>query len=215
LRKGEPLSPERLEQGLEGIDAAAERMAGLIDELADIARIRSGAPLEMRPAPVDLVDLVRQTAAIYRRATERHQIVVEAGPEPVVGQWDRPRLERVLGNLLGNAVKYSPNGGRIVIRVGRESDVDGPVATLAVTDEGVGIPADDLPCVFDRFHRGGNVGAIAGDGIGLAAARQIVEAHGGAIDVDSVEGAGSTFTIRLPFDREPAPVAKLATSKRS
>jgi PAS domain S-box-containing protein len=214
LRKGEPLSPERLEQGIEGIDAAAERMAGLIDELADIARIRSGAPLEMRPAPVDLVDLVLQTAAIYRRASERHEIVVDAGPEPVVGRWDGPRLERVLGNLLGNAVKYSPNGGRIVIRVGREADAAGPLATLSVADQGVGIPPADLPCVFDRFHRGGNVGTIAGDGIGLAAARQIVEAHGGAISVESVEGAGSTFTIRLPLDCPPVPTAKTAANAR-
>ncbi|HEU0115724.1 MAG TPA: HAMP domain-containing sensor histidine kinase [Thermomicrobiales bacterium] len=204
LRKGEPLSPERLEQGIEGIDAAAGRMTGLIDELVDIARVRAGAPLELRRAPVDLVDLARQTAAIYQRTSERHDIVVEAGPEPAIGQWDGLRLERVLGNLLANAVKYSPDGGRIVIRIGRENGATGPLATLAVTDEGVGIPAADLPCVFERFHRGGNVGGIAGAGIGLAAVRQIVEEHGGTIEVASIEGKGSAFTIRLPLDQASA-----------
>ncbi|HET7092547.1 MAG TPA: PAS domain-containing sensor histidine kinase, partial [Thermomicrobiales bacterium] len=205
LRKGEPLSPERLEQGIEGIDAAAGRMTGLIDELVDITRVRAGAPLDLRRAPVDLVELARQTAAIYQRTSERHEIAVEAGAESVIGQWDGLRLERVLGNLLANAVKYSPDSGRIVIRVGRDADAASPMATLAVADEGVGIPAADLPSVFERFHRGGNVGAIGGDGIGLAGARQIVEEHGGAIEVESAEGVGSTFTLRLPLDDRPAP----------
>ncbi|HEU5432853.1 MAG TPA: ATP-binding protein, partial [Thermomicrobiales bacterium] len=214
LRKGETISPERLEQAIDGIDAAAGRMTGLIDELVDLARVRAGTPLDLRRAPVDLVELARQTAAIYQRTSERHEIAVEADAEPVVGQWDGPRLERVLGNLLGNAIKYSPGGGRIVVRIGAEPEAVPPAATLAVADQGVGIPAADLACVFERFHRGGNVGAIRGDGIGLAAARQIIEEHGGAIEVDSVEGIGSTFTLRLPLDRQPIAAAPAVRDNR-
>jgi signal transduction histidine kinase len=110
------------------------------------------------------------------------------------------RLDRVLDNLLSNAIKFSPNGGGITVAVAHEDVVGGPWAVVAVRDQGLGIPAADLPRVFERFRRARNVeGRIGGTGIGLASVRQIVEQHGGAITVESVEGAGSTFTVRLPL----------------
>jgi signal transduction histidine kinase len=120
----------------------------------------------------------------------------------VVGWWDERRLERVLANLLTNAIKYSPDGGEILVRVDLEQGPTGPRSLLAVTDCGVGIPAADLPHVFERYRRGGNVGGIAGSGIGLFGSRRIVEQHGGTIEAASREGNGSTFTLRLPLGPE-------------
>jgi signal transduction histidine kinase len=107
----------------------------------------------------------------------------------------------VLGNLLGNAVKYSPAGGEVAVRVVRERDAGGRAwAVVAVRDQGIGIPVADLPHVFERYRRGSNVGGrIVGSGVGLAGARQIVEQHGGTIAVASEEGRGSTFSLRLPL----------------
>jgi two-component system sensor histidine kinase BaeS len=119
--------------------------------------------------------------------------------ETLIGFWDAPRLERVLGNLLGNAIKYSPEGGEITIRIAREEHGDPATAILSVEDRGVGIPQADLSLIFERFRRAGNVESFAGSGIGLAGAKRIVELHGGTIAVTSTEGQGSTFTVRLPI----------------
>jgi signal transduction histidine kinase len=125
---------------------------------------------------------------------------VESALESLEGRWDASRLERVIGNLLDNAVKYSPAGGDIVISVSREASESRDWAVLAVSDQGLGIPADQLGHVFERFQRGRNVtGRISGAGIGLSGVKQIVEQMGGSISVVSTEGAGSTFTVRLPL----------------
>jgi signal transduction histidine kinase len=108
-------------------------------------------------------------------------------------------MRRVVENLLNNAIKYSPDGGRITLAVDCDAINGAPAGRLTVSDEGVGIPERDRPHIFKRFRRGGNVRGIAGTGIGLAAARQIIIQHGGTIDVASTEGAGSRFTIRLPL----------------
>jgi signal transduction histidine kinase len=125
----------------------------------------------------------------------------------VVGLWDADRLTRVLENLVANAIKYSPPGSNVVVRVDREEAPDGPVAVLSITDHGVGIPADDLPHIFERFRRGGNVaGRIAGSGLGLWGSQQIVAQHGGTIAIDSTEGKGTIVTVRLPLNvREAMP----------
>lgn len=194
--------PARLEPGIAGIETGAARIADLIDELVDAARVRSGRAPELRRAEVDLVALARETVAAHQGATDRHAVVLVADEPSLVGWWDRSRLERVLGNLLGNAVKYSPEGGTVTVRVAREAGPGGPAARLEVSDEGVGIPVADVPRVFDRFHRAANVGGVAGTGLGLAGVRQIVEGHGGTVTVASREGAGSTFVVRLPLTDE-------------
>ncbi|MFN8556342.1 MAG: sensor histidine kinase [Dehalococcoidia bacterium] len=117
----------------------------------------------------------------------------------LIGVWDGARLTRVVDNLLSNAVKYSPDGGETTVHVGRVCYHGEAYAVLTVQDRGIGIPAVDLPYTFERFHRAANVRGIAGNGIGLAGARQIIEQHGGQISVESVEGEGSTFTVRLPL----------------
>ena len=120
--------------------------------------------------------------------------------DELLGEWDARRLERVLTNLVSNAIKYSPEGGEVTIRIAAEVDAEGSRAVLTVADQGLGIPAADLAKVFERFHRASNiVGRIGGTGIGLASVRQIVTAHGGAACVSSQEGQGATFVVRLPL----------------
>lgn len=191
-----------LAEELASIDAATAKMWAMITELLDTARLETGRPLSLNWQPTDLVALVRQEAAAQQHLTDRHHLRVEADVPRLVGEWDPFRLTRVVGNLLINAVKYSPDGGEITASVTREtgSEEAGDRAVLKIVDQGLGIPAADLPFVFERFRRGANVaGRIEGAGIGLWGARQIVEQHGGTITIDSREGAGTTVTVRLPL----------------
>lgn len=194
------LDPASLTRGLAAIREAAGHMSAQIEELLDVALIRAGRPLSLHPQPTDLVSLVRRALAMAQINSELHTLSLDADPPALAGLWDGPRVERVVGNLLSNAVKYSPAGGPIVVAVRREQDERGLWATLSVADRGVGIPAADLPQIFDRFHRAANIaGTIKGTGLGLTSARRIVEQHGGSISVVSVEGEGSVFTVRLPL----------------
>jgi PAS domain S-box-containing protein len=189
----------QVQHGLEGIESAVNGAVSLLDELLDAAHIRAGRPLDLSLAPADLVALATSAVREVARNTTTHAVRVAADVPSLTGMWDGNRLGRVLANLLGNAVKYSPGGGEIVVRVWREHDPSGAWAMLDVRDEGMGIPAADLPYLFEHFRRGRNVASIKGTGIGLTGVRLIVEQHGGTVDVQSEEGQGSTFTVRLPL----------------
>jgi signal transduction histidine kinase len=142
------------------------------------------------------VRLAREALAEQQHATERHTLELDAAEPELIGEWDARRMGRVLTNLVDNAVKYSPAGGTVVVRVRREQ----ANAVLEVEDSGIGVPAADVSRIFDRFQRGSNVeGRVEGTGIGLASARHFVESHGGTIEVESQEHAGSVFRIRLPL----------------
>jgi PAS domain S-box-containing protein len=199
LRRDELPDIARLDRGLATIEETVERAGELIHQLIDVARIKSGHALELQRQVIDLVAIARGAAETYGRLGERHSIRLACDTPALVGHFDGRRLERVIGNLLTNAIKYSPDGGEIELRLGREADERGSWAVVAVRDHGVGIPEGDLPHVFERFRRGTNVHGIAGSGIGLAGVRQIVEQHGGTIQVESWQGLGSTFTVRLPL----------------
>lgn len=199
VRRGQVDAPG-LEAGLAAIDVAAARMVAQINEMMDAAHLRAERALTLNVSPTDLVALVEDLAEETRRSTERHVVRVVADVPELVGDWDEARLVRVLANLFSNAVRYNPEGGEILVRAAREVDESGTWAVLEVSDQGMGIPEADLPYLFERFRRGGNVaGRIAGTGIGLAGAKQIIEQHGGQIMVESREGEGSTFTVRLPI----------------
>jgi len=170
-----------------------------------VFRLRAGQPLALRTTPTDLAGLARAAVVDARASAVDHELLVDATEPGVTGEWDPVWLRRVLDNLLGNAVKYSPAGGRVAVTVRRVEGPDGARAVVTVADEGVGIPAADLPHVFDPYRRGSNVGArVQGTGIGLAGVRQIVAQHGGTVAVESREGQGSTFTVVLPLRRIPA-----------
>lgn len=191
-------------EGLVQIDATATRMSTLINELLDISRLQIGQPLELDCRPVDLVQLINQRVAEWRHEDAgQHDIEVETELLSLVGVWDVDRLDRVLANLLANALKFSPDGGKVILRLTQEEIGEEEWAALAVSDHGIGIPAVDLPHIFEPFTRAGNaVGRISGTGLGLAGAQRIIEQHGGTIQVASQEDAGSTFTLRLPLKRE-------------
>ncbi len=198
-----------LRDGLRQIELAAGRMWKQVEELLDLARLQVGRPLELNWQPMDLVAIVRGMVEAEQATTGDHtlRLVVEASD--LQGEWDPARLERVLSNVLDNAIKYSPDGGEILVRLAREADAQQSAgwAVLEVRDNGVGIPASDLPHIFERFHRAGNVvGRFAGTGIGLAGAKQILDLHGGALLVESTEGVGTTVTIRLPLEGAEAAV---------
>lgn len=196
------LDPRTLEVALARIERGTTKMDNIISELTDAARLQAGERLTLTVEDTDLAGLADSVAAEHQQGARNHTLVVRRPPSPVVGRWDRGRIERVLDNLVSNAIKYSPGGGTIAIEVDVIGEEPRHWARLRVCDEGVGIPADALDVVFEWFARADNVaGRIGGTGIGLASARRIVEEHGGMIAVDSEEGRGSTFTVQLPLQQ--------------
>ena len=191
-------SEEYLDIALDQID----RMSRLILELLDVSRIETGR-LEIRREPIEWTEFVRDVVERHHTAVTDRRFHIDVPHEPMTVSGDRDRLQQVLGNLLENAVKYSPEGSEIFVSVERRaSDV-----VTAVCDRGIGIPTDELAMVFERFHRGRQVSSTnyGGLGLGLYITRQIVERHGGSIWVESKEGAGTTFYFSLPS--VPATVA--------
>lgn len=148
------------------------------------------------PAATDLSEVVAATVHQYQTASDSHEIRVTRSPEPVLGRWDALRLRHVLGNLLSNALKYSPPGSTIDVALGVESGQ----AVLTVRDEGIGIPPDDLTKIFALYHRGNNVGDRPGTGVGLTLVREVVEDYRGSVEVAPNRPRGTIVTVRLPLD---------------
>jgi PAS domain S-box-containing protein len=197
-RRQDSVDPERRARALKAIEDEAGRMNGMIGALVDAARVGAGQ-LEVRPEPTDLVPLARRAVESAQAGSERHRVVFEA-PDELPGVWDPGRLAQVLDNLLGNAVKYSPAGGEVRLRVERR----GAEAVVSVTDQGVGIRPEEQPRLFELFSRLDTAGAIEGTGLGLYITRGIVEAHGGRVWAESAgPGAGATFTVAVPLGGEP------------
>jgi signal transduction histidine kinase len=172
-------------------------LEGLVADLLDTARIQQGR-VQLQRQMVDLVALAHEVLARFEHAPERtprHSLALHA-PAPVAGLWDGDRLDQVLTNLVSNALKYSPDGGEVRVRIGQA----GAQAELAVGDQGLGIPPAEQVRLFQPFSRSTTIGrSISGAGLGLYITAQIVERHGGTIAVQSTPGTGSTFTVRLPL----------------
>ncbi len=198
-RAGTPeLEPVR--KGATRIGYAATRMNAMVNEMLDVVRMQTGQSLDLSLAPTDLGALARQVADELRQTTTTHTIEVSEAVGELRAECDVFRLERVLSNLISNAVKYSPAEDRVLVRLREEQDSQGRWALVEVEDHGLGIPSEDLPHIFSWFQRGRNVrDRIDGTGIGLASAKHVVERHGGTLTVSSQEGMGSTFTVRLPL----------------
>jgi len=175
----------------------AQQLATLVEDLLDVGRITAGK-LRLNIQPLDLRDIVRQAVEVAMPLVERrkHALVVELPADAVAVNGDAARLVQVTGNLLTNAAKYTPDGGRITIAV---CALDG-FATVSVSDTGVGIPGDMIGRVFDRFMQIAAAGTEGGLGIGLSVVKALVELHGGTVDAQSDgAGQGSTFTYRIPL----------------
>ncbi|MCY4525157.1 MAG: ATP-binding protein, partial [Anaerolineaceae bacterium] len=184
-----------LREGLEVIEDEADRLTGLIDNLLEASRLQA-QKMQLDLGPVDLVGLATRVVKRFQMQGTGHDFRL-AFPEgfPVISA-DEARLRRVMDNLLGNAVKYAPQGGQI--EVGGQAAVD--AVTLFVRDEGIGISPEEQDRIFSRFYRVNNAlgQRTQGTGLGLYLARAIVEAHGGSIGVDSRPGKGATFHFTLP-----------------
>ena len=197
------LDVTELESRLASIEGALRRGALRVDELMDLSRRDGPEIAALHREPVDLVALVRAVLDGYRVTNDRHELVFGPGIDSLVGDWDRDRLERSVDNLVSNAVKFSPHGGRIEATVTEDRSGERRDAVVTITDQGLGIPPADQDTIFARFRRGSNATDLPGSGVGLWSVRRIVEQHGGTLTVDSRLGAGSTFTLRIPIATAP------------
>jgi len=172
----------------------ADRVLVMLTTLMDITEAESGA-MPLKREPVALADIVSRAVDLYRDTADAKGVTLAASADDGVrASVDRTRLEQVAANLLDNAIKYTPAGGRVEVSARRE----GGRAVLRVSDTGLGIPPDEQPRIWDRLFRGDQSRAERGLGLGLSLVKAVVEAHGGAVSVDSQLGHGSTFTVSLP-----------------
>jgi signal transduction histidine kinase len=186
-----------VEEGLTMISDQADRLSKLLNLLLDLSRIEAGR-LDLDLAPTDLRGILVSMARALQSTTDVHLIEVHA-PTGVIGHWDARRIEEVVQNLLNNAVKYSPMGGRIEVRL----RADATTATVTVCDSGVGLATNEAPHVFERFFRGHDNRRLEGTGLGLHICQAIVAAHGGQIWAESEgPGHGSLFGFSLPLVRD-------------
>jgi PAS domain S-box-containing protein len=188
---------EHLIGSLREIEASVRRMRSWIDELVDVAHLQVGQELHLNRTKTDLVALARATAAEYHGTCEGNRLRVEASEPELVGEWDAERLQRVLANLISNAIKYSPIGGKISVLVNRERNK----TVIRIADEGAGLSPEDLGRLFGRFQRL-SAKPTAGEsstGLGLSIVKRIIDMHGGQVTAESGgPGHGSTFTVVLP-----------------
>jgi len=195
LLKRPDVSPEQQRRSLDVLERNLRRLDTLLEQLLDVARIESGR-LPLHPAPADLVALVREALELHGPAAAEAGVTLEARglAEPAPLRADPMRLGQVLGNLLGNALKFTPSGGTVRVRVERH---DGRYA-LAVEDTGVGLSPQQLEQLFRPFSQAHGA-ARGGTGLGLFISRAIVEGHGGRIVASSPgPGQGSSFVVELP-----------------
>jgi len=196
LALASPPDLDRYREALADCVEESDRVLVMLNTLMDISEAESGTMLLQRE-PVRLVDVVARAVDLYRDVAEAKGVTLTAdASEEVAVVADRTRLEQVAANLIDNAVKYTPPGGRIDVEVRR----DGSAAIMRVRDTGAGIPPDELPRIFERLFRGDTSRTERGLGLGLSLVRAIVQAHGGTVSVESEPGKGSVFTVSLPLD---------------
>ena len=173
-------------------------LSDLSSDLLDLAKIESGL-ITMEKASLDLADLLSNQVAFHQTRADKKNITLELEPLPDLPLLfaNRVNLEEVLSNLITNAIAYSSEGGRVSISAGRENDW----LCIRVRDTGIGISPEDVKHIFKRFYRVKNEKTrhIKGTGLGLSIVKRIIEAHHGSIEVTSIPGKGSTFTVYLPL----------------
>jgi two-component system phosphate regulon sensor histidine kinase PhoR len=202
LQAALPDDPAAALRFAERIGREAERLEVLVRDLLDLSRVERGT---LDVEPVDLVGLVKEVVGGYADLAEERRVTLATELRPGVGmRGDRAQLSLLLSNLIDNALRYTAAGGTVCIRL----DPAESRAVLQVADTGEGIPASELPRIFERFYRVDKARArqTGGTGLGLAIVRHVAEAHGGTVRVDSELARGSTFTVTLPVAGPPPPV---------
>jgi signal transduction histidine kinase len=185
---------DQLLRGAELIVQQSSRMSRMISALLDLSRL-DGGHLVIQREPVALRPLVERVVAETQSTTNRHHLAVVCDHENLQVLGDEARLEQVVQNLLNNALRFSPAGGHVTIRLGGDPDT----VRVAVSDNGIGIPAEALPRLFERFYRGPSMsGRPSGQGLGLYVVRELVALHNGTVTAESDGEQGSTFTVSLP-----------------
>jgi two-component system phosphate regulon sensor histidine kinase PhoR len=198
-----PEDPEAGRRFAERIGREAERLDVLVRDLLDLSRVERGT---LDVEPVDLVGLAKEVVGGYADRAEERRIKLRTELEPRVSmRGDRAQLGLLLSNLVDNALRYTSAKGTVCVRL----DATETRAVLQVADTGEGIPAGELPRIFERFYRvdKARTRETGGTGLGLAIVRHVAESHGGTVQVDSELGRGSTFTVTLPVSGPPAPLA--------
>jgi PAS domain S-box-containing protein len=185
-------------ESLEIILKKAVALEGLIENILDMSRIEEGR-LEVARESFELVELCERVRADQELVDETYEVKLDSDSQTIVVHADREKTEVALGNLLRNAVKFSPEGGVVYVKVRQV----GPFAVVSVTDQGIGIPADELERIFDRFYQvdSSETRSFPGSGLGLYITKELVQAMGGSIEVESEPGRGSVFTFTLPLMR--------------
>jgi signal transduction histidine kinase len=194
LGDGRHPSPEMFDETILRIKESGEQIHALVSNFLELSRIEAGR-LVLDRRPIDLDELVTRAVEQHTPRANRKGVALtlESGLLPPVVV-DRPQMERVFANVLGNAVKYTPSGGRITVTTGNRSGL----ASIAVQDTGPGISSDEMPHIFEKYRRARATRRVEGTGLGLFIAKTITAAHGGDIHVDSAPGVGSTFTVLVP-----------------
>ncbi len=192
--KAGPPDPERVRRALHVIDQQSAKLAHLVGQLLDSARIEAGR-LALERAPADVVGLAAGLVRATQARSRKHTLRLDAPPS-LPAYVDALRLEQVLTNLLDNAVKYSPDGGPVVVTL---STPEADWLQITVTDQGIGIPPAQRERIFERFYQGHGPGSFGGMGLGLHISRQIVELHGGQIAVEGPPEGGTRFVVRIPL----------------
>ena len=193
--------PDRAARFLGHLHNEAERLGRIVAELLDLSRLESGRPLELRREAVDLPEMIERNVELFAVQEQRHRFHWIPCPGARTLHADRDAVDRILKNLISNAVKYSPGGGRVIISTRAADDRPGMVE-LSVEDDGIGIRADQLSRIFDKYVRvpDRQTATVRGLGLGLALVRALAEAHGGGVEVESLPGKGSTFRVFLPSE---------------
>jgi two-component system phosphate regulon sensor histidine kinase PhoR len=178
------------------METEVDALSLIVSELLELSRIESGrVPLKMvRVMPCELLSRVEERLRLQAdRSGLQIDIICDEAIPPVLA--DSSRLEQVLVNLLHNSIKFTPEGGYIALRANQDADN----VVFSVTDTGIGIPTNDMSRIFERFYKIDRARRTGGTGLGLAIARHLVEAHGGKIWAESIEGHGSTFYFSIPI----------------
>jgi two-component system, OmpR family, sensor kinase len=196
IKMKEDMAPTEIGERAGKVRSAVLRMTHLMDNLLNSSRLIDGGAADyFHPAEMDAAALIKEVCQLHREMVSGAQITERIAAAPIMMTGDPKLLFQVFSNLLSNAIKYSPGGGAIVVDAG----VDANEVVVAIADHGIGIPARDRDRLFERYHRGSNVSGIVGTGVGLYLVKMAVDLHGGSIAVDSKEGEGSRFTVRLPL----------------